>query len=201
MDEVVYASIPKLDKTKGLLEEIGKKLIKFDMNGKHRYLDLLNNTKYDGVKGARDHIMLLSSYYIKLKGLKMDIGKEFLTYTIMKGLPSQFHNIRSSLNTKREGCSLEELIAILVKEEDDIKLNMSRSVAMVSHQGDKSKKFFQKKGQGFKKNGKKFYGMKSKGPKDGVHHMGEMKEYFNGRCSYYKKVGHKKIDCWKLKGK
>ena len=31
--------------------------------------------------------------------------------------------------------------------------------------------------------------------------MGEKNEYFNGRCSYYKKVGHKKIDYWKLKGK
>ena len=72
---------------------------------------------------------------------------------------------------------------------------------MVSHQVDKSKKFFQKKGQGFKPNGKKFYGMKSKGPKDDAHHMRERNEYFNGRCSYYKKVGHKKIDCWKLKGK
>ena len=88
MDEVVYTSIPKVDIAKGLLEEIGKKFIKFDMNEKHHYLDLLNNTKYDGVKGVRDHIMLLSSYYNKLKGLKMDIGKEFLTYSIMKSLSS-----------------------------------------------------------------------------------------------------------------
>ena len=88
MDEVVYTSIPKVDIAKGLLEEIGKKFIKFDMNEKHHYLDLLNNTKYDGVKGVRDHIMLLSSYYNKLKGLKMDIGKEFLTDSIMKSLSS-----------------------------------------------------------------------------------------------------------------
>ena len=115
------------------LKELGKKFIKFDMNEKHHYLNLLNNIKYDGVKGVRDHIMLLSSYYNKLKGLKMDIGEEFLTYTIVKSLPSQFDNIRSSLNTKKEGCSFEELTAILVKEEDDIKLNRSRSVAMVSH--------------------------------------------------------------------
>ena len=92
-----------MDTTKGLLEGIGKKFIKFDMNEKHRYLDLLNNTKYDGVKGVRDHIMLLSSYYDKLKGLKMDIREEFLTYSIMKSLPSQFDNIRSSLNTKKKG--------------------------------------------------------------------------------------------------
>ena len=106
MDEAVYASIPKLDTTKGLLEKIGKKFIKFDMNENHHYLDLLNNIKYDGVKGVRDHIMLLSSYYNK-----------------------------------------------------------------------------------------------SKGPNDGVYHMGEMNECFNGKCNYCKKVGHKKIECWKLKGK
>ena len=53
MDEAIYASIPKVDTTKRLLEKIGKKLIKFDMNEKHHYLDLVN-TKYDGVKGVRD---------------------------------------------------------------------------------------------------------------------------------------------------
>ena len=50
MDEVVYASILKVDTTKGLLEEIRKFFIKFDMNEKHHYLDLLNNIKYDRVK-------------------------------------------------------------------------------------------------------------------------------------------------------
>ena len=70
MDEAVYASIHKVHTTKRLLEEIGKKFIKFDMNEKHHYLDLLNNTKYDGVKGVRGHIMLLSSYYNKSKGPK-----------------------------------------------------------------------------------------------------------------------------------
>ena len=80
---------------------------------------------YDGVKGVSDHIMLLSFYCNKLKGLKMNIGEEFLSYSIMKSLPSHFDNIRSSLNTEKEGCSLEELKAILVKEEDDIKLNRS----------------------------------------------------------------------------
>ena len=133
MDEAIYASIPKVDTIKGILKEIGKKFFKFDINEKHHYVDLLSNTKYDGVKGVRDHIMLLSSYYNKLKGLKMDIGEDFLTYSIMKSLPSQFDNIKSKLNTKKKGCSLEELAVILIKEGDDIKLNRSRSVVMVSH--------------------------------------------------------------------
>ena len=91
MDEAVFTSIPNVDTSKGLLEEIGKKF---------------NNTKYDGVKRVRDHIMLLSSYYNKFKGRK-----------------------------------------------------------------------------------------------DNTHHMGKRKEYLNGRSSYCKKIGHKKVDCWKLKGK
>ena len=41
--------------------------------------------------------------------------------------------------------------------------------------------------------------MKSKGPKDDTYHMKERKEYFSGRCSYYKKVEHKKMDYWKLR--
>ena len=35
------------------------------------------------------------------------------------------------MNTKKDGCSLKELTAILVKEEDDIKLNRSRFIVMV----------------------------------------------------------------------
>ena len=62
------------------------------------------------------------------------------------------------MNTKKEGCSLEELTIILVNEDDDIKLNKLRFVVMVSHQVDKLKKFFQKKGQGFKPNGRNFLG-------------------------------------------
>ena len=46
-NEAIYASIPKVGIAKGLLEEIGKKFIKFDMNEKHHYLDLLNNTQYE----------------------------------------------------------------------------------------------------------------------------------------------------------
>ena len=106
MDEAVYARISKMDTTKGLLEKRRKKFIKFYMNKKHHYLDLLNDTKYDEVRGVMNHIMLLSSYYNK-----------------------------------------------------------------------------------------------SKGPKDDTHYVEERKEYFNGRCSYYKKVGHKKVNCWKLKEK
>ena len=36
---------------------------------------------------------------------------------------------------------------------------------------------------------------------DDAYQIGEMKEYFNGSCGYCNKVGHKKIDCWHLKGK
>nr|XP_048333660.1 uncharacterized protein LOC125423449 [Ziziphus jujuba var. spinosa] len=72
MDESIYASISKVNTAKELLEEIGKKFIKFEMNEKNHYLDLLSNNKYDRVKGIRDHVMLLYSYYNKLTDLKYD---------------------------------------------------------------------------------------------------------------------------------
>ena len=38
--------------------------------------------------------------------------------------------------------------------------------------------------------GRNFSWMKSKGPKDGARHIGERNKYFNGKCSYCKKVEH-----------
>lgn len=71
MADSTYASILKMDNAKRFLEKIGKKIVKFDMNEKHHYyLDLLNNTKYDGIHGVREHILFLTSYFNKLKDLK-----------------------------------------------------------------------------------------------------------------------------------
>lgn len=52
MDDLIYASISKVDSAKRLFKEIGKKFFKFVMNEKHHYMDLLNNTKYDGIHGV-----------------------------------------------------------------------------------------------------------------------------------------------------
>lgn len=68
-------------------------------------------------------------YYItfllvnKLKDIKMDIDEEFITFFVIRSLPSQFDSIRSWLNIKKKWCNLEELTAIFVKEENNIKLN------------------------------------------------------------------------------
>ena len=86
-----------MDTTKGLLEEIKRRFIKFDMNEKHHYLDLLINTKYDGVKGARDHIMLLSSYYNKSKGPKM----KHITWEKGKSTSMEDVDIARRLDTRR----------------------------------------------------------------------------------------------------
>lgn len=58
------------------------------MNEKLHYLDLLNNNKYDGVKGAREHILLLSLYFNKLKNLQMTMRDEYLHYFIINNFPS-----------------------------------------------------------------------------------------------------------------
>lgn len=56
---IFYASTRKVDSANKFLEKIGKKFIKFD--------------KYDGIHGVREHIILLSSYFNKLKDLKFEL--------------------------------------------------------------------------------------------------------------------------------
>lgn len=58
----------------------------------------------------------------------------------MKDLPSQFDLIRSTYNTQKDEWSLDEMVAILVKEEDDINDNQNNSISLVANKKDKSKK-------------------------------------------------------------
>lgn len=100
---------------------------------------------YDGFNGVKDHILKLFSYYQKLKAIKIDLNEDYLTWCITKCFPSQFDSIKSSYNTQRVEWSLDEMTAILVKEEDDINRNKSNVVALAMQKGDKPKKFFLKK--------------------------------------------------------
>ncbi|CAH9103279.1 unnamed protein product, partial [Cuscuta europaea] len=47
-------------------------------------------TKYDGVSGVREHIMMMSDMSHKLKGMDMEISEGFLVHFIMTSLPAQF---------------------------------------------------------------------------------------------------------------
>lgn len=86
------------------------------------------------------------------------------------------------------------MIAILVKEEDDVNKNRPRSIVVVTDQRDQPKPNSLKKGHGMKG-----YGVKSNWHNYGSPSTSNKKEFFNGKCNYNHKFSHKKVNCWKLK--
>ena len=95
--------------------------------------------------------------------------------------------------------SLDEMTAILVKEEDDINNNRTRSISLVSNQEDKSKKFPPKKTFGPKQFKRKSPNIKRNWHHGGASSSGNKQEFFKGKCSFCFKFGHKKVNCWKFK--
>ncbi|GKF46382.1 hypothetical protein Tco_0136184 [Tanacetum coccineum] len=77
-------------------------------------------SKYDGVSGVREHIMMMSNMANKLKG--MEISEGFLVHFIMTSLPMQFGPFKINYNTQKEKWKISELIAMCVQEEERLKV-------------------------------------------------------------------------------
>lgn len=60
VEESISESIPHVTIAKQYLEEINTKFAKFDRNEKQHYLDMMNNSRYDGIVGVINHIVTLS---------------------------------------------------------------------------------------------------------------------------------------------
>ncbi|EXB28914.1 hypothetical protein L484_012673 [Morus notabilis] len=101
MEESVSDSIPETMTAKALLAAIAKKYAKFDKVEKSTYMGLLTSTAYDGTSGVREHVMKLTSYYYKLKGMNWDPGENFLVWQILQSLPEKFDTLRTSSTLRR----------------------------------------------------------------------------------------------------
>ena len=63
----------------------------------------------------------------------MEFNSYYVVWLIMGTLPSHFDSIRSSYNAQNEQWTIEEMIVILDKEEEeDIKKGRSRSISIVT---------------------------------------------------------------------
>ena len=102
---------------------------------KNELLNILNSTFYDGTSGVRGHIDKILTCYNKIKTIGLEFDTDYVVWLVMGTLPSQFDSIRSSYNAKKGQWTMEEMIAILAKEEKDVKKRRSRSIYMVTTQG------------------------------------------------------------------
>jgi gag-polypeptide of LTR copia-type len=51
-------------------------------------------SKYNGISGVREHIMMMNDMSVKLKGMDMTISEGFLVHFIMTSLPVQFGHFK-----------------------------------------------------------------------------------------------------------
>jgi len=98
-------------------------------------------TKYDGVSGVREHIMMMNNMASKLKGMDMEISEGFLVHFIMTSLPTQFGPFKINYNTQKEKWKMSELIAMCVQEEERLKIEKP-DVAYLTATKTNNKKIF-----------------------------------------------------------
>ncbi|GJV60786.1 zf-CCHC domain-containing protein [Tanacetum coccineum] len=85
-------------------------------------------TKYDGLSGVREHIMMMNDMASKLKGMDMEISEGFLVHFIMTSLPAQFSPFKINYNTQKEKWKMSELIAMCVQEEERLKIEQPETL-------------------------------------------------------------------------
>ncbi|GKC52856.1 hypothetical protein Tco_1075601 [Tanacetum coccineum] len=96
-------------------------------------------TKYDGVSGVREHIMMTSDMANKLKGMDMEISEGFLVHFIMTSLPMQFAPFKINYNTQKEKWKMSELIAMCMQEEERLKVEKPDIVHVATTNSNKRK--------------------------------------------------------------
>ncbi|GKA97571.1 putative RNA-directed DNA polymerase [Tanacetum coccineum] len=103
-------------------------------------------SKYDGVSGVREHIMMMRDMANKLKGMDMETSEGFLVHFIMKSLPMQFGPFKINYNTQKEKWKMSELIAMCVQEEERLKVEKPDVVHVTTTNSNKRKGSWKSKG-------------------------------------------------------
>ncbi|GKA27716.1 putative RNA-directed DNA polymerase [Tanacetum coccineum] len=147
-------------------------------------------TKYDGVSGVREHIMMMSDMANKLKGMDMEISEGFLVHFIMTSLPMQFGPFKINYNTQKEKWKMSELIAMCVQEEERLKVEKPDVVHVATTNSNKRKGSWKGKGSS---------GDNSTPNK--VQKTDTSTSSFQGgpKCKFCHKKGHTQKDCPKFK--
>ncbi|XVE98975.1 hypothetical protein REPUB_Repub03eG0156100 [Reevesia pubescens] len=148
----------------------------------------------------------MTHYNNKLRELKVEVGDQFLVWQILESVPSQFDNMKLSYKTWKKMWDLNIMTAIVVQEEEMLRVNKSSHSAFMVTKGRASGKKKVYKGGPikiftslFKK--KKYDKSSSQFGSTiafGCQKFGSKKsEEFKEECHLCRKYGHKMADCQK----
>ena len=118
--------------------------------------------------------------------MNVDPGDSYLIWCALESLPVEFDILKTSYNTQKGEWTINELIFIVTQAEDDMRKGKVRTINIV----------LMDHFLGIKKTTKKksHHGKKKGNMKD--NHYKPKKAQFKGSCSFCKKFGHKKVDCF-----
>ncbi|XP_071687850.1 uncharacterized protein [Rutidosis leptorrhynchoides] len=97
----IRGAIPDSENAKEFLEFVEEQFKGSSKSHASTLILKMLTTKYDGVSGVREHIMMMNDMASKLKGMDMEISEGFLAHFIMTSLPSQFGPFKINYNTQR----------------------------------------------------------------------------------------------------
>lgn len=183
---------------KDYLKFVGKNFTRFDKVKKREYFSLFDKTKYDGISGVRENIMKIMHYYNKFKAVKVEVKKSTLIWRVLESLSPQFCVMRTSYNIQKGEWTVDEMIAIIIKEEESLKKAKSQSVQFATSTSgtyDMKKNYHR---------GKYHFNDKKKGKM--IQHFEPKKkpfkaEFYKGNCKFSNKYGYKANDGFFLKTK
>ncbi|KAI3732383.1 hypothetical protein L1987_63588 [Smallanthus sonchifolius] len=114
----IMGAIPDSDNAKTYLKSVEEQFKGSSKPHASTLILKMLTSKYDGVSGVREHIMMMSDMAHKLKGLDMEISDGFLVHFIMTSLPTRFDAFKINYNTQKDKWSMSELTAMCVQEEE-----------------------------------------------------------------------------------
>ncbi|GJR59797.1 hypothetical protein Tco_1501959 [Tanacetum coccineum] len=98
----IRGAIPDFENAKEFLSSVEKQFKGTSKAHASTLILKMLTTKYDGVSGVREHIMMMRDMANKLKGVDMEISEGFLVHFIMTSLPMQFDPFKINYNTQKE---------------------------------------------------------------------------------------------------
>lgn len=121
MNERIRGGIADSDSAKTYLASIEAKFKESEKAEVGVLMKTLMTSRYNGDKNIREHIMGLVDVGAKLNSLEVTIGDKFIVHAALNSLPDEYSSLKSSYNAQKESWTMDELIAICVQEEQEIK--------------------------------------------------------------------------------
>ena len=125
MSPTVRGGIPPSDNAKEFLELISLKFKESKKAEMGSLINKLTDMRYAGNGCVRVHILNMIDIGMNLRGYGVNIDENMLVHLALNSLPTNLKQIKSSYVAQKESWSLNELIAICVQEEQNIKKEKS----------------------------------------------------------------------------